>query len=164
MKAQDIKKGNTWSYRGGRPGWIALADAYELNERILIEVQYATGEKSYRVHLLDADVKMDESRNMETVNAIANLSLSPKKARKAAKPPRVVKAPLRWVKRNEDKPHRCPECHAIAFWDKEHAGPRTIIRCPNECEVQWRFGIRMKRMSMRWKSYLDSLNGTGYCE
>ena len=26
---------------------------------------------------------------------------------------------LTWVRRNEDKPHRCPSCHAVAAWKTE---------------------------------------------
>lgn len=51
---------------------------------------------------------------------------------------------FRWVRRNEDKPHRCPECHAVATWDHKHAGPRTRLRCP-QCGVQWRYGERLRK-------------------
>jgi len=52
----------------------------------------------------------------------------------------------RWVKRNEDKPHRCPECHAVATWDRPAAyGPRTVFKCPRTCGVQWRAGNRWNR-------------------
>lgn len=62
---------------------------------------------------------------------------------------------LRWVPRNEDKGHRCPECHGIAekAWDRSVAergiGPRTVLSCPNDCGVKWRVGYRSKRRSMR---------------
>jgi hypothetical protein len=57
---------------------------------------------------------------------------------------------LRWVRRNEDKPHRCPECHAVATWDRESAGPRTVLRCPHGCG-QWRYGRRCHREPMRYR-------------
>lgn len=56
----------------------------------------------------------------------------------------------RWVQRNEDKPHRCPECHAVATWDKERYGPRTKLHCPNQCRVQWRTKNRQPRPRMRF--------------
>jgi hypothetical protein len=48
----------------------------------------------------------------------------------------------RWVERNEDKPHRCPECHAVATWGRGEYGPRTRLVCPRDCGVQWRVGNR----------------------
>ena len=54
-------------------------------------------------------------------------------------------AALRWVERNEDKPHRCPECHAVATWERETYGPRTVLTCPRECGIQWRAGHRLNR-------------------
>lgn len=62
---------------------------------------------------------------------------------------------MRWVNRNEDKPHRCPECHAVAMWDNDKAGPRTLVRCPLDCNVQWRYGRRWQKHSMRVKQILD---------
>lgn len=58
---------------------------------------------------------------------------------------------LRWVQRNEDKPHRCPECHGIALraWADRGYGPRTRMSCPNDCGVQWRAGSRATRRP-RW--------------
>lgn len=54
-----------------------------------------------------------------------------------------------WVKRNTDKPHRCPGCHGIAdrAWPydgspPEDYGPRTVMHCPYDCGVQWRVGAR----------------------
>lgn len=56
---------------------------------------------------------------------------------------------LRWVRRNDDKPHRCPDCHRVAQWhhsdydhhrDRRH-GPRTRMWCIY-CRVQWRMGDR----------------------
>lgn len=60
----------------------------------------------------------------------------------------------KWVKRNEDKPHRCPKCHAIAVraWanamDGTGHGPRTIYSC---CGVKWRVGSRLHRTTMRFR-------------
>lgn len=56
---------------------------------------------------------------------------------------------LRWVDRNEDKPHRCPECHAVATWGKWSRGPRTRLVCPRDCGVQWRVGDRVSRSKKR---------------
>lgn len=64
---------------------------------------------------------------------------------------------MKWVKRNEDKPHRCPECHAIASWEKDKMGPRTRLVCPRECGVQWRYGRRLKKESMAWRQYFHWL-------
>lgn len=62
----------------------------------------------------------------------------------------------RWVKRNEDKPHRCPECHAIADQARGCYGPRTRFTCPAGCGVQWRPGTRLSRSlfsrSAHWRS------------
>lgn len=55
----------------------------------------------------------------------------------------------RWVKRNEDKPHRCPECHAVATWYLDKFGPRTRLICPRNCGVQWRVGARLTRQTVR---------------
>lgn len=55
----------------------------------------------------------------------------------------------RWVKRNEDKPHRCPECHAIATWEMHGYGPRTKLKCPTGCRVIWRPGRRVNRQYAR---------------
>lgn len=56
---------------------------------------------------------------------------------------------LRWVERNEDKPHRCPECHAVATWDLDSYGPKTRLVCPSGCGVQWRVGQRYTRATDR---------------
>ena len=53
-----------------------------------------------------------------------------------------------WSGRNEDKPHRCPECHAICTWDLKSFGPRTVLRC---CGLKWRVGNRARRDPMRWR-------------
>jgi len=66
---------------------------------------------------------------------------------------------MRWVSRNEDKPHRCPECHAVASWGKETMGPRTRLVCPNDCNVQWRYGRRLKGRGMYWKAYFKKVFG-----
>lgn len=73
---------------------------------------------------------------------------------------------MRWVKPNRDKPHRCPECHAIATWELDKAGPKTRIVCPHDCGVQWRFGLRIKHQSMASKQYFDWLSKQypGMCE
>ncbi|MET9262367.1 hypothetical protein [Amycolatopsis sp. NPDC004079] len=55
---------------------------------------------------------------------------------------------LRWVRRNEDKPHRCPECHRVVTWDREAYGPRTRLRCVR-CGVQWRAGRRVYPWPLR---------------
>ncbi len=57
---------------------------------------------------------------------------------------------FRWTRRNEDKPHRCPNCHAIAAraWFGGGYGPRTILTC---CGLKWRVGNRAGRDSMRDK-------------
>lgn len=63
----------------------------------------------------------------------------------------MSKRNLRWVQRNEDKPHRCPECHAVCTYDRRHPwryGPRTRITCHN-CRVQWRIGARASRSDSR---------------
>lgn len=59
-----------------------------------------------------------------------------------------AKQDLVWVRRNEDKPHRCPRCHAVATWDREEWGPRTRVVC-ERCGVQWRMGCRLHRWPMR---------------
>lgn len=48
----------------------------------------------------------------------------------------------RWVRRNVDKPHRCPRCHSVVTWDRCKYGPRTRLVCPY-CHVQWRAGKRV---------------------
>jgi len=65
-----------------------------------------------------------------------------------------LRTDLRWVQRNTDKPHRCPECHAVATWEHDKYGPRTVMVCPRECGVRWRIGQRMKRYSMAFKRIL----------
>jgi ribosomal protein L37AE/L43A len=62
---------------------------------------------------------------------------------------------MHWVKRNEDKPHRCPKCHAICAWDKEPQ-PKTILNC-KDCKVKWRYGMRYPRISTRTKQILQHL-------
>ena len=77
---------------------------------------------------------------------------------------------MRWVQRNEDKPHRCPLCHAVATWDKSTQnrpiGPRTKLKCPRGCGVQWRAGFRQKRLGMDlwsfWKVWTEGLTSAGY--
>jgi hypothetical protein len=49
---------------------------------------------------------------------------------------------LRWVRRNVDKPHRCPVCHRAVTWRMERYGPRTRLKCTT-CGVQWRSGVRV---------------------
>lgn len=49
---------------------------------------------------------------------------------------------LRWVRRNVDKPHRCPTCHRVVTWRMERYGPRTRLKCAR-CGVQWRSGVRV---------------------
>jgi hypothetical protein len=49
---------------------------------------------------------------------------------------------LRWVRRNVDKPHRCPVCHRVVTWRMERYGPRTRLSC-TKCGVQWRSGVRV---------------------
>lgn len=69
---------------------------------------------------------------------------------------------LTWVDRNEDKPHRCPCCHAVASYDRRTAGPRTRMVCPRGCGVQWRYGSRASRDLSVWTKrqhtggYLDA--------
>ena len=59
-----------------------------------------------------------------------------------------------WAKRNEDKPHRCPKCHAIAVlpWlrsmEGRGYGPRTVFAC---CGVKWRAGTRVRDRGMARK-------------
>lgn len=55
---------------------------------------------------------------------------------------------LRWVRRNEDKPHRCPRCHRVVTWEREEYGPRTRLTCP-PCGVQWRSGVRVYPWPLR---------------
>lgn len=56
---------------------------------------------------------------------------------------------MRWVKRNEDKPHRCPECHAIPARCRSYLGPRTAVSCPL-CRVKWRMGVRFTAATDRY--------------
>jgi hypothetical protein len=49
---------------------------------------------------------------------------------------------FRWVRRNEDKPHRCPECHHVVTWNRARYAPRTRLKC-DSCRVQWRSGMRV---------------------
>ncbi len=67
-----------------------------------------------------------------------------------------------WVKRNEDKPHRCPRCHAIA--DRANSErplkPRTKLVCPRDCEIQWRYGLRQLSLGMDLKSFMKELRET----
>jgi hypothetical protein len=65
----------------------------------------------------------------------------------------------RWVGRNTDKPHRCPECHAVATWDHKRYGPRTVLVCPRDCGVRWRAGNRMKTWGMAFERYLRRVVG-----
>lgn len=44
---------------------------------------------------------------------------------------------MKWVGRNKDKPHRCPECHAVRR--RTHWGPRTTVVC-GPCGVRWKMG------------------------
>lgn len=69
-------------------------------------------------------------------------------------------AELRWVKRNEDKPHRCPGCHGIALraWSSKGYGPRTTLYCPNDCTVKWTPRARGKRRRMWFKQILLGTN------
>ncbi len=55
---------------------------------------------------------------------------------------------LRWVGRNEDKPHRCPECHRVVTWERKRYGPRSRLTCP-PCGVQWRSGTRVYPRRLR---------------
>lgn len=57
---------------------------------------------------------------------------------------------MKWINRNEDKPHRCPECHSVATWNRRSHGPRTRVVCPNGCGVQWRMGDRLTRKTSLW--------------
>jgi len=52
---------------------------------------------------------------------------------------------LTWVRRNEDKSHRCPCCHAVSTYDKRTFGPRTRVVCRIGCGIQWRIGGRLTR-------------------
>lgn len=61
-----------------------------------------------------------------------------------------------WVRRNEDKPHRCPCCHAVASYDRRTAGPRTRMVCPRGCGVQWRYGSRATRDLRVWRKRQDT--------
>lgn len=62
------------------------------------------------------------------------------------------------MKRNEDKPHRCPNCHKIAerAWsavtDNMGAGPRTVYACET-CRVRWRVGMHVKRHNMAFEQH-----------
>jgi hypothetical protein len=64
-----------------------------------------------------------------------------------------------WVQRNTDTPHLCPGCHGLAVrdWDRA-AGPRTIMRCPRDCRVRWRLGVRLVGVPQitRWLRLLDA--------
>lgn len=55
----------------------------------------------------------------------------------------------RWVRRNSDKPHRCPLCHTVALraWSERGYGPRTVLRCTYGCGVRWRAGVRAVRLA-----------------
>lgn len=64
----------------------------------------------------------------------------------------------RWVHRNEDKPHRCPECHAVATWEHKRYGPRTVLVCPRECVIRWRVGRRLTVDSMRYRRWLVDID------
>lgn len=64
-----------------------------------------------------------------------------------------------WVDRNEDKPHRCPGCHAVATWNRLVYGPRTRITCPRGCDIQWRIGCRALRSDLRsFRAFLARLD------
>lgn len=76
--------------------------------------------------------------------------------------------PLRWVRRNEDKPHRCPQCHSIPERCRaERLGPRTAVSCAR-CGVKWRMGVRYtatlrRRLHRRtqhpqWNAYIRQLH------
>lgn len=45
------------------------------------------------------------------------------------------------MRRNRDKPHRCPKCHSIPARARRASGPRTRVSC-GRCGVQWRMGSR----------------------
>jgi hypothetical protein len=62
---------------------------------------------------------------------------------------------FRWTQRNEDKPHRCPNCHAIAAraWTSRGYGPRTVMAC---CGLKWRVGQRSARDSMWTKQWMKA--------
>lgn len=55
-----------------------------------------------------------------------------------------------WTRPNTDKPHRCPECHAVADTARGEYGPRTRMTCPYGCPVQWRTGHRSSRSGRVW--------------
>lgn len=54
-----------------------------------------------------------------------------------------------WVTRNEDKPHRCPECHRIPDRCRKRWGPRTAASCAL-CGVKWRMGSRSTGSHAQW--------------
>lgn len=61
------------------------------------------------------------------------------------------KREYRVVAPNDDKPHRCPRCHAVAQrcrGDRGY-GTRTWLRCEYGCYVRWRAGVCASRLSMR---------------
>lgn len=60
---------------------------------------------------------------------------------------------MRWVKRNRDMPHRCPECHSIPDRARGVCGPRTAISCAR-CGVKWRMGVRNTN---EWDRYVRRL-------
>lgn len=74
-------------------------------------------------------------------------------------------AELRWVRRNEDKPHRCIECHGIALraWEGRYA-PRTVMSCPNACGVRWRVSVRTQRRPMRDRTWWQQNYPADYSE
>lgn len=63
---------------------------------------------------------------------------------------------MKWTKRNEDKPHRCPSCHAICLSPSRTTGPRTVLKCP-DCQLQWRHGTRTPRRRTISKRSLAAL-------
>jgi len=64
---------------------------------------------------------------------------------------------LTWVKRNEDKSHRCPCCHAVSTYGKgRKTGPRTRVVCARGCGVQWRLGGRDDGTSTLHRKRLES--------
>jgi hypothetical protein len=67
-----------------------------------------------------------------------------------------ARTPWKWTQRNEDKPHRCPNCHAIAAraWSDNGYGPRTVMAC---CGLKWRAGVRSKRYRMAFKKELKEI-------
>lgn len=63
---------------------------------------------------------------------------------------------LKWVRRNEDKPHRCPECHMVRR--RTNWGPRTTVAC-GPCGVRWKMGrgSRYPVSAYRRHTFLDAL-------